>query len=536
MRLRNLCLAVAAGSVLTACSSDLGVVNTQEPDVARALSTPDGIEAILKNGFVQMLGATNTSGSLTPAADVASFESYGSVANFAMNVRAAVPRSPIENTRGNATAGENFRDFQELSLRGRTVANAVNALDALVANGGSLGSPARNLRARAFGFFALGLANGEMALMYDSLGVIVTGIPSDSTPPLAGYAEGMATALAQLDTAIAMTQASAAASGGDGFPLTEEFMRMSTPPDADGFIEIVRSLKARLRAGAARTPEERAAVDWNAVIDDAANGITEDVVLNLNSGLGWGHGWLSQMAVYQGWHDMPLWIIGMADTTSGYANWLASPLGSRTPFLIRTPDTRFPAGADRATQFANSPAPAADLPSVYFRNREPGDDTPGEAYGNSFYDHVRFRSYRQGGGEGSWVWMSATEISMLQAEGLIRTNQAALAMPLVNASRTAHGLAAFTDPAGRAPDCVPRTPTGPGHALECGSLMEAMKWEKRIETAFTGYVQWFIDARGWGDLAEGTTYMWPVPYQEMDARTKPFYNSLWQAAPGTYGF
>ena len=66
--------------------------------------------------------------------------------------------------------------------------------------------------------------------------------------------------------------------------------------------------------------------------------------------------------------------------------------------------------------------------------------------------------------------------------------------------------------------------------------MEAMKWEKRIETIFSGYVQWFIDARGWGDLAEGTTTMWPVPFQEMDARGKPFYNALWQAAPGTYGF
>jgi hypothetical protein len=35
--------------------------------------------------------------------------------------------------------------------------------------------------------------------------------------------------------------------------------------------------------------------------------------------------------------------------------------------------------------------------------------------------------------------------------------------------------------------------------------------------------------------------MWPVPYQEMDARTQPFYNSKtgdaqWQAASNTYGF
>ena len=88
---------------------------------------------------------------------------------------------------------------------------------------------------------------------------------------------------------------------------------------------------------------------------------------------------------------------------------------------------------------------------------------------------------------------------------------------------------------------MPRTPTGAGGALECGTLFEAMKWEKRIETIFSGYAQWYHDSRGWGDLAVGTVTMWPVPYQEMDARTQPFYNSKtgdaqWQAASNTYGF
>ena len=73
-------------------------------------------------------------------------------------------------------------------------------------------------------------------------------------------------------------------------------------------------------------------------------------------------------------------------------------------------------------------------------------------------------------------------------------------------------------------------------ATQCGNMMEAMKYEKRIETAMSGFAQWFVDGRGWGDLATGTTYMWPVPYQEMDARVKPFYNSPWQSTAGTYGF
>ena len=45
-----------------------------------------------------------------------------------MNLRASIPRTLIDNNRGNATASENFRDFQQLSLRGRTLANAIKAL------------------------------------------------------------------------------------------------------------------------------------------------------------------------------------------------------------------------------------------------------------------------------------------------------------------------------------------------------------------------------------------------------------------------
>jgi len=68
-----------------------------------------------------------------------------------------------------------------------------------------------------------------------------------------------------------------------------------------------------------------------------------------------------------------------------------------------------------------------------------------------------------------------------------------------------------------------------------------MKYEKRMETAFTGYGQWFFDSRGWGDLVENTALEWPVPYQEMDSRNQAFYalggaGGKSAAPKGTYGF
>jgi hypothetical protein len=63
-----------------------------------------------------------------------------------------------------------------------------------------------------------------------------------------------------------------------------------------------------------------------------------------------------------------------------------------------------------------------------------------------------------------------------------------------------------------------------------------MKYEKRMETAFTGFLVWFADGRGWGDLVTGTPVEWPVPYQEMQSRYTAYYNGTKVAAKGTYGF
>jgi hypothetical protein len=558
MRLNRLLVtagATAALALFAGCNADqsITVVNQNNPDVARVFATADGIEGVLRNGFSQVFNATHgTTGALLPAALVMSFESYGSVANFGMNLRASIPRIPIDNNKGGPTATETFRDFQQLSLRGRLIANGITALDSLTAHGFSLGSAAQNQRARSFGFFTLALSNGNMALMYDSIAVSKPGLSLTTIqiPPLVAYPAAMQVALDQLDSAIAI--ASAPTSGDNGFPLTKDWIRTTSGTTSlVNYLRIIRSTKARFRAGVARTPAERAAVNWAAVVADASNGITGDVTLDLDNGLGWTASWLNQAAVFAGWHSTTPYIIGMADTSSNYASWLAVDRGSRASFLILTPDKRFPQGNTRPAQQASSPPADAVLPTVYFRNRTSADPTGGDAWGSSFYDFVRYRHYRQQSQKGPWHWMTRTESEMLWAEGLFNLGRDAEAVPLINRTRVANGLPAFPgtatavtrapiQPGGGPNSCVPRTPTGPAGALECGTLFEAMKWEKRLETTFSGYAQWYIDSRGWNDLPDKTSTMWPVPYQEMDARLQSFYNSLtvapWQEQGNTYGF
>jgi hypothetical protein len=68
-----------------------------------------------------------------------------------------------------------------------------------------------------------------------------------------------------------------------------------------------------------------------------------------------------------------------------------------------------------------------------------------------------------------------------------------------------------------------------------------MKWENRLETAYTSYGAWFFDARGWGDLVIGTPVHWPVPVNDANARRSMVYNVGGEGRPGsatsnTYGY
>jgi hypothetical protein len=71
-------------------------------------------------------------------------------------------------------------------------------------------------------------------------------------------------------------------------------------------------------------------------------------------------------------------------------------------------------------------------------------------------------------------------------------------------------------------------------------MLEALKYEKRMELALLPLGGWFFDARGWGDLLENTPLEYPVPVPELDARRLPYYNlgggGKSSAARGTYGF
>ncbi len=563
VRLPSVILLLATTVVAGCRDNPLDVQNKAQPDVLKAYGTPANVESIVSKLFQQMWnGQHGASDNIQTQTITMSFESHSQLGNFGMGTRAAIPRSLIDNSIGNAVATGNFRDFDVLSRVSRSATNSIAALDRFKAANLTIGSPARDARAKSFAYFNLGYGLGQIALFYDSAAIITPATPPAEVPALSAAADVMKYALGALDSALAIANSAAATNGSNGWPIPTEWV---SDPGGTGYTlarykQIVRSYKAKFRAGAARTPTARAAVDWPAVIADATNGITTDVQVQTNATTGWGSSWVTQMRVGSTWSQMTPMILGMADTTGAYDNWLALPLGQRSPLafstpgqadadkgIMRTPDKRIPSGETRAAQTAvtgnvKGGPPAGSI--LYFRNRPSGEDTPAEPWGTWYYDNWRNWAIGAAGGNGPYPLFTVVENDMLAAEGYLRTSQFALAGPLIDKSRVRAGLLPVTGIAdlatpvpggGRA--CVPHVPQPPNYTTTaCGNIFEAMKWEKRTETSFTGYGQWYVDSRGWGDLVLATALEWPVPYQELYARQRPSYTDTNVAARGTYGY
>lgn len=544
--------AALAGAVgLGAC--ELDVRNPNQPETERVLATPKDAEALLGSYYrrwhVAMHGSLSN---IWGMAAVMSFANYSSLANNCMNARAGIPRPTNDNSVSNACSAEQHRVY---FIHGEVARVATNVADRFAATGYTLGNVAQDERARAFAHFLRGISMGVVAMIYDSAAVLSMGQAGDDPGALRGYREVMDTALAALDEAIVHANLAT------GQNIPTEWISTPSSMTMPQFVQLIRSYKARFRANVARTPAERGAVDWPAVIADAQNGITATHYNITNPTTGPFNTWVAQLHTWGLWHQMPPWIIGMADTSGTYAAWVNLPLDSRGtggPFFMVTPDQRFPQGATRAAQTADfavtSCQTATSVCERYFVNRPSSQDQgAGLTWGQSNYDFVRFHPWRISGASSQFPFMTKAEMDMLQAEGLIRAGGAAnlaAAAALINITRVANGgLPAVTGTAdgglaGNA--CVPKRPVNVaasgGGTVTCGDLFEAMKYEKRIETLQTHFAAWFLDSRGWGDLPQGTPTHWAPPYQELQARRAGIYSigegttGGGAAGPSTYGW
>jgi hypothetical protein len=523
-------MAAALVVLVAGCRPDLSIGNVNAPDIERVYGSASSIEQAIGSQFQACHNSRSS---------VWNQMAQLALDGFTAGVGVELPRTAIVNLDGTGT----YNDYAGFGTNGRIAANLVTALDRLVARGGTLGSNAQNQRGRAFGFFAIGCDLGWLAAVFDSAAIVTPGISTDSVPALSGAADVMRAALAMLDSAIAVASDPAASTSG-GFPLPAAWVN-GNPLNAADFIRLVRSFRARFQAGVARTPTERASVNWAAVIDDARNGVTADVMVNAGGSTNWINGRSSGV----GGNSLPPLYYGMADVSRAYDAWLALPPSQRGPFLIVTPDRRWPQGATLAAQQASGASAGSSFSATpYFFNR--GDPTGfAPTWLATSYVFRRLQYVATTASAGPVPIVTKAELDLLAAEGYLRAGNVGEAARLIDVTRVGRGqlpalsgaVTTATQPVPGGENCVPRVPAPPTFtSTTCGTIWEAMKWEKRMETAVASYGGWFTDSRGWDDLVEGTALEFPVPFRELASRQKGVYSyggPLGSSAPrGTYGF
>lgn len=535
--------AVAAALVaLGGCDTDKGlaVTNPNQGDTQRVLGTPNDAENLLGSYYRRWSsGVYGSTADLQGMTNIMSLQNYSSLANNCQNARAPFAGASNANNPGNGCATEQYRLYNILAEVNRVASSFLRQMKP-VADGGqalTLGTPARNARAKAFAEFLRGLSIGYVAMMHDSLAIVTDAMDGQSAGELIAAAVAFDSADAAFERAIQYTRENAL--GSDGFPIPATWLPAATPQTKAEFERTIRSYRARIRANMARTNAERALVDWDKVIADVDGGITADHLITTNTVTGPGNAWRSQYGVFGLWHQMPPFFIGMADTSGSYAAWIAQPIGDRGStgsFTMATTDTRFPRGDNRAAQQASfnilSCQAAATACPHYFVNRPTGgDQSSGAGWGWSNYDFVRFHSWRTNGDgtqqNGNTPFMTKAEMDLLKAEGLYRKGQFPAAGAIVNFWRNRNGLPQITQfdatslVPGTATTCIPKVPKGPTFTtVGCGTLWDALKYEKRMETAYTHYSAWYLDGRGWDDLPKDTPLWWPVPFQDLQARRR----------------
>ena len=508
---------------------DLEVQNPNAPDAARVFETDQDIESLIAGAWKSVYQVASSYYGPTALLSNISAQHVAPWANAGMEYFARIPRQPILNQAGSADHDRVWNPWTWSYRAISAVRTGLRSIDEGITNLG-----ADETRARAYGKLMQGIAHGALAVLYDSAFVYDENMEFDELA-LAGYQDVMVAALGYLDDAIALA-------AGASFTLPDTWM--SVDVTAATLVQLAYSFKAQFRANVARTPAERAAVNWTAVASDAANGVTDDWSMNIDW-VSWGDDGAWMMA-YGGWSMMGNYILGMADTSGNYQAWVATPTSQKQPFYIFTPDTRFAQGGNatmtsdaiEAAQLANPGANAVAGAGSFYMNAggfrihyRPDRGT----WRWSYYDNLTWLDWSYG--DGPYPYVSAADLYFLRAEAEYRAGNMGTVANMVNSTRTLHGLNA-TNAAGTNTSCVPRLPDG-----SCGDLWEMLKWEKRVQAHAIGLFHqgWYYDSRGWGDLVEGSFLQLPVIYTEYQLLgLKPYtYGGVGgaSAAPvGTYGF
>jgi hypothetical protein len=500
--------AVAALALGAVACQDLDVANPNKPDRARAAEQATSVESFVSTSFRSFYPTSGHGNYPSWALSTMADEATSNFADFGQIEPSAIPRSAWNNSPVNIHSQVNEDPWYGMYRTISSVNDALISIDSgLVVN-----SDTGTARAKAVGKFMQGIAHAHLALYFDSALVVDerVNLASITKPQFVGYKEVSKAAISQLDSAIAVAVRSPDWVGRNSLSSDSWLFQAMT---RDQFVRLANSYAARTLAYTPRTRAERAAVDWTEVIRRVDAGILTDFApVAADSGI-LRDDWKRLVARVRTGppsdYGRPGYgVLGPADSTQGYVNYLNTPLNSRVAFQIISKDRRIHSAAGPTTPGAY----------VGFNQSNIGAITRGSWRYSWYY-------FKRWGTGSSWYSspqpaVTVAEMNLLKAEALIRLNRAAEALPLINATRVANGqLPPVTidgppDEAG----CVPRKISG-----ACGSLWDALRYEKRIELMGVDGVTAFFDARGWQTLPQDSFVQLPIPGRELAVLVRPLY-------------
>ena len=540
-------LGTAALAAVAGACYDLGVDPNSGIPREKVLTTPADLEVFAASTFLN-LWAAMTNGSPWAGLSVAAEQMESSNSNFGMYDLGKIPREPLNNAATYSSYGaikNAWANFYEAN------ANAVDVLGSIERNNIRIIDVASNRdntsRTVTFAKMIQGVSHTYLGMLYDQAVIIpetvdLQDVQALAELPLRPYREVVDSGLKFLGEALEILD-----TANFVLPRTDQLWIYGTQSSSGELEQFIHSSMARAMVYSARTPEERAQVDWQAVLDHINQGIVLDFGPRgrPNTLLDFGY-WYSitnsPVGNFAGNNTLnsartrtDLRIVGPADTSSAYRTWLArvtDPANiNEHPPGISSGDRRI----EQATATFDSTKAGSTL-IRYYPVDPPSSAMPIER-GTKYYSNYWFNATAPLGNAlaqlalRQHVVLTVAEMNMLKAEALIRLGRTQEAVDIINITRTAPVgagpnlapvTAAGTVGAGATPAeiaaCVPRRTDG-----TCGDLWDALIYEKRLITyGYDGLVA-FADMRGWGCLAPGTPLHLPVPADQLILMGRPVY-------------
>ena len=505
----GLCAAVLlAGS---ACL-DLEVQNLNAPDRERAIRTPGDVEALVSGGF-QVWEATSQGlypgGAMSCVADSHS-SSWG---NFGMRDNCSEPRIAWNNDPSYGSRWVALSPWNNSYTALAAVRDGLSAInDGLRIQEGPE-EPDNTERLQLFGALIQALVFSNLAVIHDKAFILDETVSADELTSMETVPYDQVWAKAEEKYAEVIQGAERAS-----LTIPDDWVGFQHDWDGARMAEVARAMRTRYRTQVPRTPADRQALNWSAILADAQMGMSEPYGGVREAGGNWIYQYgKTYTAWFTGWARIDYRTIGPADASGEYQRWINAPLDQRTPFDLDTDDVRIkPTG----------PCPAPNTGAncgkyMRYMGSSPFPADRGIYHYSNYIDWRWAYLWYEFRYETLWPDMTPKELELIAAEANYHLGNMAATMETVNKWRANGELPPFTDPNGVAPGgdrCIPKMNDG-----SCGDLWEAYKYEKRIELFHYGMATEYFDDRGWGDMVQHSWLQLPIPGAELELLLLPNY-------------